>query len=129
MHDDVCGASVRSVTRLRGGPADRDGAERIVRSLTLALERIGQCGRCRMFSETEVCSICSDTRRDSGLVCIVETPADVIAIEESGVFRGRYFVLMGRLSPLDGIGPDQLGVPLLENRLGDGSIRAPVVRC
>ena len=76
-----------------------------------------------MFAETEVGGICGDARRDAGLVCVVETPADVIAIEESGVYRGRYFVLMGRLSPLDGIGPDQLGVPLLEGQLGDGVTR------
>jgi recombination protein RecR len=76
-----------------------------------------------MFAETELCGICGDPRRDAGLVCVVETPADVVAIEESGVYRGRYFVLMGRLSPLDGIGPDQLGVPLLESQLGDGVVR------
>ena len=67
-----------------------------------------------------VCAICGDGRRDQGLLCVVETPADVIAIEESGSFRGRYFVLLGRLSPLDGIGPDQLGIPLLQAQLGDG---------
>lgn len=98
---------------------DRDGARRLVASLGTALERIGLCSRCRMFAETEVCAICGDSRRDQGLLCVVETPADVIAIEESGSFRGRYFVLLGRLSPLDGIGPDQLGIPLLQDQLGD----------
>jgi len=102
---------------------DRDGAQKIIRTLHAALERIGLCERCRMFSEAQLCGICGDARRDAGLVCVVETPADVIAIEESGVYRGRYFVLMGRLSPLDGIGPDQLGVPLLEAQLGDGVTR------
>lgn len=102
---------------------NREGAQRLITSLASALERIGLCARCRMFAETELCTICSDSRRDAGLVCVVETPADVIAIEESGVYRGRYFVLMGRLSPLDGIGPDQLGVPVLEAQMGDGLTR------
>ncbi len=100
---------------------DREGAQRIISALTVALERIGQCARCRMFAETELCAICTDTRRDAGLICVVETPADVVAIEESGAWRGRYFVLMGRLSPLDGIGPDELGIPLLETELADGT--------
>jgi recombination protein RecR len=102
---------------------DREGAQRIIASLDAALQRIGLCTRCRMFAETELCTICGDPRRDAGLVCVVETPADVIAIEESGSFRGRYFVLMGRLSPLDGIGPDQLGVAVLESQLRDGITR------
>jgi recombination protein RecR len=106
---------------------DRDGAQRLIRTLQAALDRIGLCNRCRMFSETDLCTICSDSRRDAGLVCVVETPADVIAIEESGVYRGRYFVLMGRLSPLDGIGPDQLGVPVLDAQLGDGSLREMIL--
>jgi recombination protein RecR len=106
---------------------DREGAQRLIRALQAALDRIGLCTRCRMFSETELCGICSDSRRDTGLVCVVETPADVIAIEESGVYRGRYFVLMGRLSPLDGIGPDQLGVPVLEAQLGDGGLREMIL--
>jgi recombination protein RecR len=106
---------------------DREGAQRLIRTLEAALDRIGLCARCRMFSETELCTICSDSRRDAGLVCVVETPADVIAIEESGVYRGRYFVLMGRLSPLDGIGPDQLGVPVLEAQLGDGNMREMIL--
>lgn len=100
---------------------DREGAQRIISALSVALERIGQCARCRMFAETELCAICTDTRRDAGLICVVETPADVVAIEESGAWRGRYFVLMGRLSPLDGIGPDELGIPLLETELADGT--------
>ena len=102
---------------------DRDGAQRLIRALGAALDRIGLCARCRMFAESELCAICGDPRRDAGLVCVVETPADVVAIEESGVFRGRYFVLMGRLSPLDGIGPDQLGTRLLESQLADGVTR------
>lgn len=106
---------------------DRAGAERVVRALQAALDKIGLCSRCRMFAETDLCTICGDSRRDAGLVCVVETPADVIAIEESGVYRGRYFVLLGRLSPLDGIGPDQLGVPILEAQLGDGATREMIL--
>lgn len=102
---------------------DREGAQRLVSALSVALERVGQCAQCRMFTEAELCTICVDPRRDAGLVCVVETPADVVAIEESGAYRGRYFVLMGRLSPLDGIGPDQLGVPALESRLADGTVQ------
>ncbi len=96
---------------------DRDGAHRLVAGLQLALDRVGLCQRCRMFAESDLCTICADVRRDQGLVCVVETPADVVAIEESGSYRGRYFVLMGRISPLDGIGPEQLGIPLLEAQI------------
>lgn len=102
---------------------DREGARRLVAALATALDRVGQCTVCRMFAETDVCPTCADPRRDGAAVCVVETPADVVAIEESGSFRGRYFVLMGRLSPLDGIGPDELGVPLLERLLTAGTVR------
>lgn len=102
---------------------DRTGAERLVRALQAALRGIGLCSRCRMFAEARLCGICADARRDQTLVCVVETPADVVAIEDSGIFRGRYFVLMGRLSPLDGVGPDQLGVPALEGQLAGGALR------
>lgn len=102
---------------------DRAGAERLVGALEAALRGVGLCSRCRMFAEAELCGICADSRRDQTLVCVVETPADVVAIEDSGSFRGRYFVLMGRLSPLDGIGPDQLGVPVLAQQLAGGELR------
>jgi recombination protein RecR len=102
---------------------DREGAQQLISALQGALARIGQCSRCRMFAETALCTICADARRDAAIVCVVETPADVVAIEESGVYRGRYFVLMGRLSPLDGIGPVQLGIPGLEAQLGEGEVR------
>ncbi len=106
---------------------NRDGALRLVAALSTALERVGLCTRCRMFAERELCGICADSRRDHGLICVVETPADVVAIEESGVYRGRYFVLMGRLSPLDGVGPEQLGIRLLETQLADGGIREMIL--
>ena len=101
---------------------DRQGASAVVDALRAALDEIGHCERCRMFAETSLCPICADAKRDASTVCVVETPADVVAIEDSGGYRGLYFVLMGRLSPLDGIGPDQLGVELLQTELNDGSI-------
>jgi recombination protein RecR len=102
---------------------DREGADALVVALREALEGVGRCEQCRMFSEDTLCPICSDRKRDAGMICVVETPADVIAVDESGVYRGHYFVLMGRLSPLDGIGPDELGVPLLKQRLSGGGCR------
>jgi recombination protein RecR len=102
---------------------DRDGAQMVVESLQAALEGVGLCEQCRMFADETLCPICADKKRDQGLICVVETPADVIAVDESGGYRGLYFVLMGRLSPLDGIGPDDLGVALLEERLASVDVR------
>jgi recombination protein RecR len=102
---------------------DRDGAELLVTALRGAIDRIGRCQRCRMFAEADLCPMCADPKRDSSTICVVETPADVVAIDESGGYRGQYFVLMGRLSPLDGIGPDELGVSLLEQALGHVDVR------
>jgi len=96
---------------------DRDGARQLAGALTDAIDQIGECERCRMLSEEPQCRLCVSAERDAGQLCVVETPADVLAIEESGVFRGRYFVLHGRLSPLDGIGPEELGLPLFESHL------------
>lgn len=106
---------------------DRDGAGHIASSIADALEHIGHCSRCRMLTEKDVCEICSASSRDDALLCIVETPADVIAVEQSAAYRGRFFVLMGHLSPLDGIGPDELGLDLLKERLGDGAIREVIL--
>ena len=102
---------------------DRDGALELSRALAGAVATVGQCRRCRMLSDTELCPICSSTQRDPAQICVVESPADVVAVEQSGGFRGRYFVLMGHLSPLDGIGPAELGVPALEALLADGSVQ------
>lgn len=101
---------------------NRDGAETIARSLTHALQTVKQCELCRNYSDKPRCTICEDQKRDNGVLCIVETPADVIAIDTSGSFNGRYFVLLGRLSPIDGIGPQQLGIDLLEKRLDSENI-------
>ncbi len=98
---------------------DQVGARKIASSLAQALEKVSHCQRCRNFADSDLCQICSDENRDSRLLCIVETPADVLAIESSDAFRGQYFVLLGRLSPLDGLGPEQLGIEALESRLAD----------
>lgn len=102
---------------------NRDGAQRLVAALQAALDGIGHCRRCRDLSETETCALCADPRRDRALLCVVETPADVLAVEQATGFQGVYFVLMGHLSPLDGIGPAELGLEALEARLDAGEVR------
>jgi recombination protein RecR len=106
---------------------DRDGAREIAASLGQALDRLGHCVRCRMFAEGELCPVCSSASRDRSLLCVVESPADVVAIEQSGSFRGCYFVLMGHLSPLDGIGPAEIGIDSLERLLGEGEVREVIL--
>jgi len=97
---------------------DRDGAKRLSTLLDESMERIGRCSVCRNLTEHEICQICSNEQRDKTQLCIVESPSDVIAIEQATGYRGRYFVLMGRLSPLDGIGPAELGLEQLGEQLG-----------
>jgi len=106
---------------------DRPGARRLAEKLNAATERIGNCTRCRTFSETPVCAVCASANRDAQTLCIVETPADQVAIEQATGFRGRYFVLLGRLSPLDGLGPKELGMDLLAARLAEGEVREMIV--
>jgi len=106
---------------------DRAGARRLADKLAAAVERIGNCTRCRTFSETPVCAICASSARDPHTLCIVETPADQLAIEHATGFRGRYFVLLGRLSPLDGLGPKELGLDLLGARLAEGEVTELIV--
>jgi recombination protein RecR len=101
----------------------RPGARALCTALEAALGSVRRCRRCRMLTEDELCLICSTASRDAGLLCAVESPADVVAIERSGSYRGRYFVLMGHLSPLDGIGPEQLGAQDLETVLKEGGVR------
>lgn len=96
---------------------NRHGALDLANALNNAMHHIQQCSMCRSLAEAEVCDICASDERDSSLLCVVESPADVLAIEQSGSFKGRYFVLGGHLSPLDGIGPDEIGIPLLLSRL------------
>ncbi|HET7221832.1 MAG TPA: recombination mediator RecR [Rhodanobacteraceae bacterium] len=88
---------------------DREGGVRLAETLRHAMQRIGHCKSCRNFSESDECAICANASRDAALLCVVETPADLLAIEQATGYRGRYFVLMGRLSPLDGMGPHELG--------------------
>ena len=106
---------------------DRAGARRLAETLEAAAERIGNCTRCRTFSEEKICALCASAARDATLLCIVETPADQLAIEQATGFRGRYFVLLGRLSPLDGFGPKELGLDLLAARLAEGEVREMIV--
>ncbi len=101
---------------------DRQGAIALARALEEAVERVDHCTRCRNFTELEVCEICSDQKRDAHTICVVETPADVLAIEESGGFKGIYFVLMGHLSPIDGIGPAEIGLEVFQQRVVDEGI-------
>jgi len=106
---------------------DRDGAAGLASALDDAVKGIGHCSRCRMFTEHELCSICSASGRDDAQLCIVESPADVMAIEDATGFRGLYFVLMGHLSPLDGIGPEELGLATLEERLAEGATTEMII--
>lgn len=105
----------------------RPAAQSLAGALTRSLERVGRCTRCRMLTEAPLCSICANPQRDAGLICLVESPADVVAIEQSGGYRGLYFVLMGHLSPLDGIGPEQLGSQEFTVLLAAGGIREVIL--
>ena len=105
----------------------REGGLRLATALQNAMEHIRHCRRCRDFSETELCAICASAARDGSLLCAVETPADRLAIEQATGYRGLYFVLQGRLSPLDGIGPDELGLGQLAQWLAEGEVRELIV--
>ncbi len=106
---------------------DRDGASTLSTALADAVAGMGHCSRCRMLTELEICSICSATGRDGSQLCVVESPADVMAVEDATSFRGLYYVLMGHLSPLDGIGPEELGLAGLEERLGNDGIKELII--
>jgi len=95
---------------------DRAGGARLADALARSVREIGKCRDCRNFTTAEVCAICTSTRRSPEVLCVVESPGDVLAIEQATQFDGRYFVLLGRLSPLDGIGPEDLGLDRLEQR-------------
>ncbi len=102
---------------------DRTGARRLIRALDVAAETVGHCSVCRTLTAASICARCKDPTRDAGLVCVVETPGDVLAIEAATDFQGLFHVLLGRLSPLDGIGPEELGLDQLESRLREGGVR------
>ena len=105
----------------------RDSGRHLATTLHKALENIGHCASCRAFSETELCRICLSPNRDAALLCIVESPVDLVAVEQMGSFRGRYFVLMGHLSPLDGIGPDEIGIKQLQVLLASGTLQEVIL--
>jgi recombination protein RecR len=106
---------------------EREGGLRLAGALAEAIERIGHCESCRDFSETPLCAICASGSRDRGLLCALESPADRLAIETATGYRGLYFVLQGRLSPLDGIGPRELGLDKLAERLAGGEVRELII--
>ena len=101
---------------------DRKGATRLGEVMVRAMQNMQHCQQCRIFTEHSVCSYCSDPSRDPAQLCVVENPADVLAIEKSTEYRGRFFLLLGQLSPLDGVGPKDLGLDLLESRLNSGEV-------
>lgn len=102
---------------------NRDGGRRLALAMASAMDGVLSCQRCRNFADDALCPVCSDRRRDAAVLCVVSSPADVLAIEQSMSFNGYYFVLKGQLSPLDGIGPEELGLPLLAERLASGSVK------
>lgn len=106
---------------------DREGAVQLARALERAAETIRHCERCNTFTEDETCPLCRSARRDPALLCVVETPADLLMVEQTGAYAGFYFVLMGRLSPLDGIGPREIRLDRLLKRATDGEVREVVL--
>ena len=123
MHQDLLNDLINSLTILPGVgkksaqrmalyllDKNKDGAGILAKNLEKAIDKIGRCSRCRMLTSNDLCKICSDTGRDVNSICVVENPSDVLAIESTGGFKGRYFVLLGRLSPIEGISPDDLGI-------------------
>lgn len=102
---------------------DRNGGKRLAETLLQAIDKIGYCQQCRILTEDNLCDICADGSSDKSIVCVVENSADVWIIDQATVFKGRYFVLHGRLSPLDGIGPDELGLDQLEQLLATGEVK------
>lgn len=102
---------------------ERDAAMTLASNIQESIKRIGHCQRCRTFTEEDVCDICSNQSRNNAMLCVIENPADLMVLEQSASYRGYYFVLMGRLSPLDGIGPEALGMDHLEAILDEGNIK------
>lgn len=106
---------------------DREGGRQLARLLAEAMHRIGHCKRCRTLSEQELCGLCANPNRDSSLLCVVEHPSEIVAIDQATDYRGLYFVLGGRLSPLDGIGPRELGLDELEQRLAQADVNEVIL--
>lgn len=106
---------------------DRAGGEKLAQVMLEAVQKIGHCTRCRTLTERELCSLCSNPGRDDSQLCVVEAPSDVVALEQATDYRGRYFVLGGHLSPLDGIGPGEIGLDTLSERFAEGEIREVIL--
>ena len=106
---------------------ERAGGRRLAVALEQAMQRIGNCTRCRNFSEEPVCTLCASGNRDRGVLCVLESPSDLAAIEQATGYRGQYFVLLGHLSPLDGLGPEELGLDLLARRLEEGEVQEMII--
>jgi recombination protein RecR len=106
---------------------DRAGAEQLAQALAGALASVRRCAKCNNFSEDEVCALCRSPRRDASLLCVVETPADLAMVEQTLSYSGMYFVLMGRLSPLDGVGPRDIGLDRLQARVADGAVQEVIL--
>ena len=106
---------------------DRAGADQLAQALSNALETVRRCAKCNNFSEEEICALCRSPRRDGALLCVVETPADLAMVEQTLSYSGMYFVLMGRLSPLDGVGPRDIGLDRLQARVADGEVREVIL--
>ena len=106
---------------------DREGARQLAAALDAAVDRMGHCSLCHTFTEADICTTCQDPRRDPTQLCVVESPADQAAVERTAAYRGRYFVLMGRISPLDGLGPNEIGIGQLMERATDGLVREVVM--
>jgi recombination protein RecR len=102
---------------------DRGGGRHLAGVLAAAMDRVGHCQRCRTLTEASLCTLCASPSRDPGTLCVVESPADVLALEQATDYRGQYFVLLGHLSPIDGVGPIELGLDQLEARLAEGEVR------
>ena len=106
---------------------NREGGNNLAKLISTSMEQIRNCSICRNLTEEVVCEICSNEKRDKNLLCVVENPTDVIAIESSGSFKGKYFVLMGRLSPIDGVTPENLGIPMLIERINNSDIKELII--
>jgi recombination protein RecR len=106
---------------------DREGAQILSQALAQAASHVRHCERCHTFTENAICDTCLDATRDAGKLCVVETPADQSALERTGAYKGFYFVLMGKLSPLDGIGPKDIGLHKLFDRAGDGAVQEVIL--
>lgn len=123
------GVGVKSASRMAFHllQHDRPGAQALSHALQQAVESVKHCQLCHTFTETNVCSTCLDARRDASKLCVVETPADQSAIERTGAYAGLYFVLMGKLSPLDGVGPNDIGLKKLFDRASDGTVQEVIL--